>query len=284
MPGAAGWPALADLLASQSAAPPRTGSLILTFYGDAIAPRGGEVALPALLLLMRQIGFGDGVVRTAVSRLSADGWLDRIRVGRTSFYRLGSRGAQEFADAGHRIFGPLSVPWNGQLRIVVADAKTDRGRLGSAGYALIAPGVLIAPDSAEVPGDAIHLSANGDPGALRALASNAWPLAALGAFYAGFLKRFCPLTHTASKLPSPDAMAARVLLIHEYRRIMLRDPHLPMAMLPEGWPGVPARRLCAKLYSALAPASERWLDELKNTSGPLPRGPDPRSRFSDGDR
>ena len=83
--------------------------------------------------------------------LLRDGWLERMRMGRSSFYRLAARGIREFATATPRIYGPLSRPWNGRLRLVLADAATDRIRLDQAGYALIAPGVLIAPDSALAP-------------------------------------------------------------------------------------------------------------------------------------
>jgi phenylacetic acid degradation operon negative regulatory protein len=40
----------------------------------------------------------------------------------------------------------------------------------------------------------------------------------------------------------------RTLLIHEYRRVLLRDPNLPEALLPAGWPGLQARALCESLY------------------------------------
>jgi phenylacetic acid degradation operon negative regulatory protein len=74
-------------------------------------------------------------------------------------------------------------------------------------------------------------------------------------------------------------MPVRILLIHDYRRIVLRDPRLPSGLLPPDWPGLPARALCARLYAALAPASERWLDATSNREGLLQRGPDPAARF-----
>ncbi|MEZ5418060.1 MAG: PaaX family transcriptional regulator C-terminal domain-containing protein [Vicinamibacterales bacterium] len=57
-----------------------------------------------------------------------------------------------------------------------------------------------------------------------------------------------------------DALATRVLLVHAFRRIVLRDPLLPAAILPRDWPGAEARALCAEVYTAVLPASERWLD------------------------
>ncbi|KZD21083.1 hypothetical protein A4A58_14945 [Tardiphaga robiniae] len=61
--------------------PSRTGSLIITFYGDAILPRGGSVWLGTLLAFLEMLEIDGSVVRTAMSRLAADGWLDREKVG-----------------------------------------------------------------------------------------------------------------------------------------------------------------------------------------------------------
>ena len=276
---------LSGLLAALQDAPSRTGSVIITIYGDAIAPRGGEVALASLLALMAALGVGDGVVRTAVSRLARDGWLDRRRDGRRSFYRLSRRGVQEFAGAGPRIYGPLDSHWGGKLRLAFAEAGVERTMLERAGYALLAPGVLVAPDTAlEPPPGTPALLSLGAPDAMKALAARAWPVARIGAGYQRFVDLFADLPAAAGGLPPLDALAARVLVIHEYRRVALRDPRLPTGLLPSNWPGTAARALCTGLYAALTPASERWLDTAENGSGPLPRGPDPAGRFSGGGR
>ena len=271
---------LSALLAALRDAPPRTGSVIVTVYGDAIAPRGGEIALSSLLELMAALGVAEGVVRTAVSRLARDGWLEGHRAGRRSFYRLSRRAKQETATAGPRIYGPLDGPWSGQLRLAFAEAGVARTLLERAGYALLAPGVLVAPDSASVPPPGLpSLLGAGEPGAMQALAARAWPVAQVGAGYARFVQLFADLASPAPILPPLDSMAARVLLIHEYRRVVLRDPHLPFALLPSDWPGAAARCMCAVLYAALAQASETWLDSTSNGSGPLPQGPDPAECF-----
>ena len=276
---------LSGLLAALRDAPSRTGSVIITIYGDAIAPRGGELALASLLDLMAALGANGGVVRTAVSRLARDGWLEGHRAGRRSFYRLSRRGSQEFADAGPRIYGPLDSPWGGQLRLAFAEAGVERTMLEQAGYALLAPGVLAAPDTALTPPPVIPaLLGSGTPEAMRALAARAWPVARVGTGYGRFVDLFANLDGVARELPPLDGLAARVLLIHEYRRVVLRDPRLPTGLLPPDWPGATAHALCARLYAALAPASERWLDTAENQSGPLPRGPDPTARFSGGGR
>jgi phenylacetic acid degradation operon negative regulatory protein len=64
---------------------------------------------------------------------------------------------------------------------------------------------------------------------------------------------------------------ARLLVIHEYRRIILRDPELPEELLPADWAGAAARALCRNLYRLTVPASERHLmATLETAEGPLP--------------
>jgi phenylacetic acid degradation operon negative regulatory protein len=78
-------------------------------------------------------------------------------------------------------------------------------------------------------------------------------------------------------------MVARVLLIHEYRRIVLRDPILPAAILPADWPGAAARALCADIYAHVIAASERWLDDnsVGEDGAPLPASAKIERRFKD---
>src|SRR3954469_25987941 len=76
--------------------PSRTGSIVVTVFGDAILPRGGSVWLGTLLEFFKGLEVDGGVVRTAMSRLAADGWLERSKVGRNTFYRLPGQGRRAF--------------------------------------------------------------------------------------------------------------------------------------------------------------------------------------------
>jgi phenylacetic acid degradation operon negative regulatory protein len=261
-------------------APSRSGSIVVTIYGDAIAPRGGSLWLGTLLALFAALDIGEGVVRTAVSRLAADGWLARNRVGRNSFYRLGPKGSAVFAAAAARIYDPH--PTEGEGVRLVLPGNGARADLLAAGYGTAAPGVLVAPGDAIVPeaGNAIVLHATGTPEALHRLVRQAWPLDRLADSYRRFTAAFAPLRDPAGWAPL-EALLARILLVHEYRRIVLRDPLLPAALLPPDWPGAAARALCAGLYPALLDASEAWLDaHAVAETGPLPpAGAALRARF-----
>ncbi len=63
----------------------------------------------------------------------------------------------------------------------------------------------------------------------------------------------------------------RTLLIHAYRRVLLRDPQLPAALLPLDWPGAAAYALCRDLYRLTHRAAERHLTAtLQDAEGRLP--------------
>ena len=262
--------------------PSRTGSLIVTFYGDTILPRGGSVWLGTILNVLELIDVDGGVVRTAVSRLAADGWLERKKIGRKSFYRLAAAGRDRFELGLTHVYRASVAEWTGRLALLLiengADRDSSRAALSEAGFGTPMPGVWIAPLGANLPSGlkgVIRLEASAEDEAGRQLIEAAWPLAAIASSYRDFMSAFAPLTawsRAPDRLEPQDAIVARVLLIHQYRRVLLRDPLLPAELLPSDWPGAEARRLCATIYRRLLPASERWLDEFgESASGKLPR-------------
>jgi phenylacetic acid degradation operon negative regulatory protein len=108
----------------------------------------------------------------------------------------------------------------------------------------------------------------------RALARACWQLDDLDAACRQFLKAFGPVADEiagGARLADAQAFQLRTLLIHDWRRIVLRDPLLPRAMLPEDWPGFRALELTAAVYRRALEGSERWLDRhAVNENGALP--------------
>jgi phenylacetic acid degradation operon negative regulatory protein len=274
--------ALSQVLGRLQSQPSRTWSIIITFYGDALLPRGDSLWLGTLHSFFQGLNIADGVVRTAMSRLAADGWLERNKVGRNSFYRLTEKGRAVFAEAAERIYHLKAAEWDGRFVLIVPSPASDRDQLRAAleaaGFGAPGPGLWIAPSSWPVPQAAageIRLRAHGDNADLKVLAARAWPLGEIAEAYQHFIDAFAPLLAALDKGMKPsdlDAIMARVLMIHEYRRIVLRDPALPGEILPENWPGRAARELCAALYRHLAMPSENWLDRNGlDESGDLPQ-------------
>jgi phenylacetic acid degradation operon negative regulatory protein len=273
--------------------PSRTGSIVITVFGDAIVPRGGSVWLGTLLEFFKALDIDGGVVRTAVSRLASDGWLERNRVGRNSFYRLAATGRHTFDIATRHIYDPPPQDWTGRFELLLIgnadDRDASREALRSAGFGSPLPGVWVAPSGVPIPDEAsrairLEVSAEDDSG--RRLLADSWPLENIADAYLKFMKTFEPLRSWITRrapLANGDAFTARILLIHHYRRVVLRDPLLPLALLPKDWPGRAARALCGEIYRAILPASEQWLDRNgSNEDGPLPKaGSELGNRFRD---
>ncbi len=275
--------------------PIRAGSLIVTVYGDAIAPRGGTVWLGSLIRLLEPFGLSPRLVRTSVYRLSRDGWLTSRQMGRRSYYSLTRSGWRAFEKAYRRVYAEPHQDWDGRWTLVITnevpngERESVRRELGALGFGSIAPGVLAHPapsremlaaslQDLDVQGDLIILHARNDGLAtsrpLNRLVRDVWNLDALSAEYERFLRRFRPLYRAlqgAHRLDPGRAFVVRTLLIHEGRRLMLRDPQLPEEVLPDDWEGSAARLLTRNLYQLTYAAAERHLSQILQTAeGPLP--------------
>jgi phenylacetic acid degradation operon negative regulatory protein len=275
-------PPLARIVDQLKREPSRTGSIVITVFGDAIVPRGGSVWLGTLLEFFGALDIDSGVVRTAMSRLATDGWLERNKIGRNSFYRLAKKGRQTFAAATRHIYDLPPSDWTGRFELLLIgngeDRDASRDALKNAGFGSPLPGVWVAPSGVPVPEEAagairLEVSAEDDSG--RRLLSESWPLDRTADAYQKFMKTFAPLRGWIGRggdLTEADAFTARILLIHHYRRVVLRDPLLPTALLPGDWPGRAARELCGEIYRGLLRQSEQWLDRhATNEDGPLPK-------------
>ena len=264
---------LAPLLAHWRERPQRTWSMVITVFGDAIAPRGGSVWLGTLLELFGAMGIDGGALRTAMSRLVSDGWTERRRVGRNSSYSLAEKGRETFTAAARQIYAASPPVWDGRFHLVLN--PDDKTRLASQGWGQATPGLWIMPGPAPIPAEPVILDATIGPAAAKLLAAQAWHLDRLAASFTRFNAAFAVMPAWQDATPL-EAMVARTLLIHEYRRIVLHGPNLPAAILPDDWPGTAARALCRAAYAAVLPAAERWLD---GQDLPAP-GPELAQRFT----
>jgi phenylacetic acid degradation operon negative regulatory protein len=271
----------------------RTGSLITTVFGDTIAPRGGTVWLGSLIAVMEEFGINERLVRTSVFRLVQDGWLQSELIGRRSYYSLTDEGRERFEQATHKIYGEPASDWDGKWTTVLlnsidgANKDAVRKELGWLGFGALSTSVLAhpMPDMADldvtmqrlgVADDLVVMSGETirNEAAMRRLAQDSWSLGDIDERYASFVERFRPLIAAYGKdanVSLKSAFLIRTLLIQEYRKILLRDPHLPAELLPGGWHGASAYQLCRNLYRAIHAEADAYLTETMETAdGPLP--------------
>jgi len=273
--------------------PLRGGSLIITIFGDAIAPKGGVVSLSSLIGLCELFGITERLVRTSVARLVEGGWLGARRHGRRSEYHLSLRGLRRFADATRRIYSAGPDNWNAVWTFALLPAKDSevreclRKELSWLGFGQAMPGLMIHPtrsaaDTLEqissVRG-ASHVrvfeARNHDAAADERFARDSWDLRELAGSYRKMVGVFAPIEAAAGSCARPTPITAfviRTLLIHEYRKIHLRDPVLPTPLLPTDWIGTRAYELCRDLYRYVFESAEAYLaEEASRLDGPLPQ-------------
>lgn len=265
------------------AEPPRSKSLMVTLFGDSIAPRAGGLWLSELIQLLRPFHVNERLVRTSTFRLAEEGWLKAERQGRRSRYSLTELGLQRIDHAHGRIYSPLPHKWDGLWTVVIlsrtrnhVSARTElRRELEWDGFGTLAPGIAVHPSA-----DRAALSAILDRLRLResAIVLEAWDLKAIAALPAGalmaecwnletlaaqferFLARFKPLLPLLeAEVEAQDAFVVQTLLIHAYRRVVLHDPRFPAELLPEQWPGHAAYDLCRELYMRTYEQTHRYL-------------------------
>ncbi|MGH2343191.1 PaaX family transcriptional regulator C-terminal domain-containing protein [Segnochrobactraceae bacterium EtOH-i3] len=250
-------PAIDTLLRAD---PPRATRFIVTIYGDVVEPRGGLLWMGTLIEICAAHGISETLVRTAVSRLVAAGKLSGERAGRRSYYRLTPAARTEFTAAARVLFAPPPVA-DGWLIAPAAPHGLAMDLLAP-GWAALGDGVLIGPDRADLPpapGPILRASPFSGSEELPALAARLWDLAGLAEAYGGFLDRFAPVADELAgpgTLPGATSLAVRLLLVDRYRAVVLRDPRLPAAALPAGWPGQAARALFVRLYLRLARSAD----------------------------
>jgi phenylacetic acid degradation operon negative regulatory protein len=270
----------------------RGGSLLVTIFGDAIAPRGGVVTLGSLIQLAAPFGLTERLVRTSVARLAQDGWLAARRDGRLSEYRLAPWGQQRFAEATQRIYSKGPLDWDGHWTLLILPPNGSKRReslrdgLRWLGFGQVSPGVFAHPvsdlgqarkwlQSLDVGKDALLLKASSeDAGIDQAVVAVGWDLGDLARRYKRFADSYSGVEaalNSRDPLTSESAFVIRTLLIHEYRKIHLQDPLLPPALLPADWVGSSAYEAAAQLYAKVFIAAEEFLTATASTlDGALP--------------
>jgi len=267
----------------------QAGSLIISVFGDAVLPRGGRIWLGSLIRLVEPLGLNERLVRTSVFRLARDEWLRSEPCGRRTDYMLTPSGLQRIEEASRRIYASNAQGWDRRWRLIVAVgelAAKDRERLRRAlfwqGFGTLNADCFVHPSADLISafdalvGDGLGAllpklkplmaadAALGTAASDAELVNAAWNLEHLAEMYREFVARYQPvlaqLRDGTGESDDESAFLMRMLLIHDYRRLLLRDPGLPDVLLASDWPGQRARLLCRELYRRLLVPSERHIE------------------------
>lgn len=266
---------------------------IFEIYLDYIQHYGGSIRVRSLLRLSKELGFSGVAVRAALCRLSQQGWLDRTREHKQSFYSLTPMGKDRVEEAAPRIFAPHTEKWDGQWTILTyslpeklrAQRERLRRELIWLGYGSLTPATWIIPKpAAEL--TLKHLLARGldkyvnlfrarhiNSLANTDLVEKCWDLSAVQKQYRAFIDRWNPLWRSYQQKfnagkPVSDSLcfSAKMRLLHEYGRFLYLDPRLPWELLPKDWLAEPAWRIFRDCYHLLAEGALHFFED--NFQGP----------------
>lgn len=234
----------------------RVWSLVITVFGDLVQCRGGAITTTRLGRIMGRIGVEQGALRTALSRLGQDGWVTSTRSGRISIYRLSPDGLAQIGPATSRIYAaPRIAPVTDWRLCVSLDGK---------GLPRLRPADEPAP-----PGEAdLRLTGHLDT------LSDAWRTAALAEDHRAMLLALdADLTALESLPAEADPLTfavARMLLIHRWRRLVLRHDEVPAELMPPDMPRANPRADVARAYARLCAGAEAWMDLSGEDLAPMP--------------
>ena len=246
----------AAIAALTRGAEPRTWSLIVTIFGDLARGPGAAIEGPVLSLITGRIGVRPEAMRVALHRLRKDNWLRSERVGRGARYKLTAHGRAEVARASARIYAAApAAPERWQVLVAGPVEAGQRlaldGRLAAEGCLGLGPGAWLCPRKLRARPAGLFALDGAAPEVPAWLAASLMPDDLL-AHYADFARALAEAEAAlAAGLGALDRAALRVLVVHGWRRLLLRHADLPDGFFPDGWKGPEARARVQRLLAAL---------------------------------
>jgi phenylacetic acid degradation operon negative regulatory protein len=268
-------------------------SMTVTLFGDVVSQHGEWVWLGSLIQALESLGFNERSVRTSVYRLTQSDWLEVNKIGRKSYYCFTDSAKSHYERVARRIYVQEPPMWDGQWLLVmpvnVPEEKREEFKksLLWQGFNMLTNGIYAHPSSdrksldeilieQKLSKDVAVFSASMDDlhsrNVIKDLVNQKWNITELEDFYRDFLTFYRRLNNKIDydKLSLHESFLLRLSMIHDYRRIQLRDPDLPSELLPTGWVGYEAQDLVKRLYKNLAPTSLDYIkDSLQNAHGQL---------------
>ncbi len=271
-----------------------TKSLIVTVFGDTLAHHGQSVALTSLIDVLARMDIGGRAIRTSVNRLLREGMLQSAKIGRNSYYQFSEIGRHHSHWADRRIYdlghSALNEDWSLVLVTPMPAPQLAAFQKGLSwlGYRPLRPGLFahyanigtelnqLIDDLRIEPHPVVYTAKidNGVPHhATKQLIYDSWDLESLAKRYRAFCMAYRPIIHALRQreIGEDSSFFLRTMLIHEYRRILLKDPELPVDLLPANWPGFAAKEIAARLYRLLAHRSHVFIvGHFRHAHGAVP--------------
>ena len=215
----------------------RVWSLMVSLFGDLAQGSDDVIDGPVLSTIMAALGVRPEANRVALHRLRNDGWVQSRKVGRISLHSLTPSGRAESAAASPRIYAaPPDLDEGWQLALTETNGAETDTRLRAAGFIPVMPRTYVGPQDAKAPEGCAALPGTSPPDWLR----RAVEPAALNDEYEALQQALLSIQATlpkATALSPLDIAVLRCLIVHNWRRLVLKHPAPPGGLIRADWPG-----------------------------------------------
>lgn len=252
--------------------PLRVWSIVITIFGDCIVPHGGRVSAATLSAITQGLRIEPVALRSALSRLAKEGWIVREKQGRHSFYTLSEAGLNSFAPATRRIYAkngpPMPDNWTIAMSapLSLSQRAKQKSEMEAIGYISLDDRLYVGTNVTDASG------ITGEPAIISGKFTSIppWLSQTIGADktaadYREIMTQFSDISGYQTPL---NALLTRILLVHEWRRVLFHHADLPAAFFPTDWPAEACRDFVAETYLGLSVAAENWLNKVPELSAP----------------
>ena len=250
-------------------------SALFDVYGDLLPQRDNRSSVAGLVRLLAPTGIAAPAVRTAISRMVSQGWLEPVTVSGARGYAATGQAIRRLDAAHQRIYRRTARDWDHAWRLVFVSGPIDRAararvhrELSFLGYAELTECVWVSPferpelDAALQRAGARATTAVAHDFSPADAPIRAWDLERLAATYAQWhASAAAEIERHLRGHQDPDeaAFAARFHLVHEWRKFLFVDPGLPDELLPPDWPGRAASSFFTDCADGLKEGADRFV-------------------------
>ncbi|GAB4533650.1 MAG: hypothetical protein Tsb0024_03100 [Ruegeria sp.] len=234
----------------------RVWSIIVSLFGDMAQERGAKISGGALGRIIEPMGIKPEAIRVALHRLRKDGWIESDRVGRVSMHFLTEYGRTQSARVTPRIYARDPAP-DTPLHLLIAEDGTGTRLLEdillSHDYTPIGRNAALGPGAPPVDQDELLI---------LEVTARSVPRWVHEKLFPPELRTACRSLHEAVRHVSQGRPASweptacqiatlRTLIVHRWRRVVLRLPDLPEGFCPPDWTGPACRAQVFRLLDQL---------------------------------
>ncbi|PHQ71844.1 MAG: hypothetical protein COB93_02170 [Sneathiella sp.] len=222
-------------------------SVLVTILGD-LAPRAGMyIPGPALAALTGRIGIKPQALRVAIHRLRKEGWIEGTKIGRVSHYALSEMGRLETERVEPEVYGSVAPERKQPYLLVIPPRSTDK----------------MPPNAIKLSRD-LYLSDHIPPsidGLLTISGENRqWPdwvqeavlPPQLAEQHEALTKLLSADHEDPADLEPFDRIALRILILHNWRRLVLRRSPLAPLFWDKEWIGTQCQYHVTRWLTALS--------------------------------